>query len=142
MMRAVLVLVVVLAACDHRPPPPPSAKPEPAAEPAAAPEPAPAAAPAPAATPPDAAPAVIGEDLARANAAQFKACTDAATHTVDVMIAAAPAVNRPELEAQRTDVINGMRDPCVQNKWSAAAIACLNASTDQPSIEKCRALLP
>jgi hypothetical protein len=143
-MRFALLALLALAACEHRRAP--ADRGRGSAAPA---EPDAAIAPPPTAVIDDGARSGSGkgsgsgsgEDLARATAAQFKACNDVGAHVVDVMIAAAPAASRADLATQRATLIQGMLEPCVTQPWSPEALACLGDATDQTAIEACRPLV-
>jgi hypothetical protein len=121
MTRVGLTLALVLAACEHRP--------------------APKQEPAPPPPPPTTSAAVEPPDAAPADPAQRAACAKSSQHVIDIYIAAAPGESRAQLMSQRDRQIAAMTDACLVGKWTAAALACLDAGTTAESLVKCDALI-
>jgi len=139
-IAAVTIAAVTSVGCEHRPPP------EGGSRPGGAGSAVPVTPPADAApAPPDVAAAGAGSGSglaqAQANAAQFKACTEAATHAIDVSIALSPPENRAQLTTERPKLIEQMRDPCVMQGWSTEAVTCVREAKDFAALQRCQPLI-
>lgn len=71
-------------------------------------------------------------------------CVAPISKAIDAMLSSRPGP--PEAQAQMKSIgqkLQGvMVASCQADKWSAAVLTCFEGATDQPSIKKCRAMLP
>jgi hypothetical protein len=135
-------VLLFLAACELTPPPPGSAS-HGGVAPTAAPAPSPpvAAPAAPAALAPAAAPPAVAPAPSPGTPATpvTDACVQLGVHVVDLMMAEAPAAERPQREQQRTAMVRRMAEVCTQREWSAATQACFTSANSVAAVAACEA---